>query len=73
MSATVRGLDARRSSRAHAARISAFHGISGFARCASARTPHRDIRGEGFLEVHSLGAYSKRIRVAIEHDERGGA
>jgi hypothetical protein len=40
ISATVRGLAARRSSRAHAARISSFHGMSGLTTCWYSPVPH---------------------------------
>ena len=40
MRATVRGLAVRRSIRAHAARISSFHGISGFITCWNSPVPH---------------------------------
>jgi hypothetical protein len=37
------------------------------------RAPHGDVGSEGFLEVHSFGTFSKRIRVALERDQRGRA
>ena len=40
MRATVPGLAARRSCRAHAARISSFHGMSGFIACCNSPVPH---------------------------------
>ncbi len=35
------------------------------------RAPHGDHGSEDFLEVGSIGAFSKRIRVALEDDQRG--
>ena len=47
MRATVRGLAARRSCRAHVARISSFHGMSGFIDMLYlARAPHGDHGGD---------------------------
>ena len=37
------------------------------------RTPHGDIGSEDFLKVHSFSAFNKRIRVAIEYDQRARA
>ena len=54
MRATVPGLAARRSCRAQAARISSFHGMSGFVRCCELPVPHMaTIGSEGFLAVES--------------------
>ncbi len=50
MRATVRGLAARRSYRAHAARISSFHGMSGLSTCSIlARAPHGDHGSDDFF------------------------
>ena len=43
MRATVPGLAAPRSQRAHAARISSFHGMSGFIACWYSPVPHMAI------------------------------
>ena len=40
MRAKVPGLAARRSIRAHVARISSFHGMSGFQTCCNSPVPH---------------------------------
>lgn len=60
MRATAPGLAAPRSQRANAARI-------------SARAPDGDHGGDDLLGCGSLGALSHRIRIALEHDQRGGA
>ena len=73
MRATVPGLAARRSCRAHAARISSFHGMSGFITCWNSPVPHMATMAARTSSVGPLGAFSQRIRVALEHDQRGGA
>ena len=37
------------------------------------RAPHADEGSEGFLGIAPIRALGHRIRVALEHDERGGA
>jgi hypothetical protein len=37
------------------------------------RAPHADEGSEGFLGIAPVRALGHRIRVALEHDERGGA
>ena len=66
---TVAGLAARRSCRAHAARISSFHGMSGLSACCISPVPHVATRGS--LDI--LGRCSMGAREALEHDQRGGA
>ena len=74
MRATVPGLAARRSIRAQAARISSFHGMSGFIDMFELpRPPHARPWQRGFPRGRPVGAFGKRIRVALEHDQRGGA
>ena len=71
MRASVLGLNARRSIRAHDARISSFHGMSGLATMLNLPgAPHADKRGLNFV---SNECGSARIRVTVEHDQRGGA
>ena len=38
-----------------------------------ARPPHGYHGSAGFLDVHPVGAFSKRIRIALEHHECSGA
>ena len=38
-----------------------------------ARAPHGDHGSDDFLASEPVGAFSQRIRVALEHDQRGGA
>ena len=70
MRATVPGLAARRSIRANVARISSFHGMSGFKTCCHSPVPH--IAAIAALTSSRIGD-ARRIRVALEHDQRGGA
>ena len=37
------------------------------------RAPHGDHGSEDFLGIEPISAFSHRIRVALEHDQRGGA
>ena len=69
MRATVPGLAARRSIRAHVARISSFHGMSGFKRRWNSPVPHMAKR----LPRVSPRAFSKRICIALQRDQRGCA
>ena len=72
MRATVPGLAARRSCRAHAARISSFHGMSGLISMLElSRPPHGDHRSENSSPTESVRV--ARICVAFEHDQRGCA
>ena len=74
MRATVPGLAARRSCRAHVARISSFHGMSGFITCWNSPVPHMaTMAATTSSRIEPVGAFSQRIRVALEHDQRGCA
>ena len=56
--------------RAHVARISSFHGMSGLRDDGIPLCPTWR-RRRCFLGSEPLRAFSKRIRVALEHDQRG--
>ena len=59
MRATVPGLAARRSCRAHVARISSFHGMSGLIEMLEfPGSPHGDQRSDEFLVAESIGAFA---------------
>ena len=74
MRATVPGLAARRSTRAHVARISSFHGMSGLSACWYSPVPHMAAMAAVISSgLRSPGAFSDRIRIDLERDQRGGA